>query len=66
MRCHCQIFDTRNIREIIDGFARDPYYHLFKQYVFILLKKMQIETKTFPSILYIFDVSKSHHINLPP
>ena len=66
MRCHCQIFDTRNIREIIDSFARGPYYHLFKRYVFILLKKMQIETKTVPSTLYIFDVCKSHHINLPP
>ena len=49
MRCHCQIFDTRNIREIIDSFARGPYYHLFKRYVFILLTKMRTETKTVPS-----------------
>ena len=66
MRCHCQIFDTRNIREIIDSFARGPYYHLFKRYVFILSKKMRTETKTVPSTRYIFDVGRSHHINLPP
>ena len=64
--CHYWMFNTYNIRETIDSFARGPYYHLFKRYVFILLKKMQIETKTVPSTLYIFDVSKSHHINWPP
>ena len=47
MRCHCQIFDTRNIREIIDSFARGPYYHLFKRYVFILLTKMRPSPKLF-------------------
>ena len=31
-----------------------------------LLTKMRTETKTVPSTWYIFDVSTSHHINLPP
>ena len=26
-----------------------PYYHLFKRYVIILLRKMRTETKTVPS-----------------
>ena len=30
------------------------YYHLFKRYLFILLTKMQTETKTVPSTWYIF------------
>ena len=55
-----------NIWETIDSFARGPYHHLFKWYMFILLTKMQTETKTVPSTWYIFDVDKSHHINLPP
>ena len=38
----------------------------FKRNVFILLSKMRTETKTVPSTWYIFDVSRSHHINLPP
>ena len=66
MRCHYWIFNTRKIRETIDSFTRGPCYHLFKRYVFILLTKMRTETKTFPSTWYIFDVSGSHHINLPP
>ena len=33
----------------INMFARGPYYHLFKRYVIILLRKMRIETKTVPS-----------------
>ena len=36
----------RNIRETIDSFARGPYYHLFKRYVFILLTKNEA-TKLF-------------------
>ena len=55
-----------NIRETIDSFVRGPYYHLFKRYVFILLIKIRTETKTVPSTKHIFDVSRSHHINLPP
>ena len=43
------IFNTRNIRETIDSFARGPYYHLFKRYVLILSTKMRTETKTVPS-----------------
>ena len=55
-RCRCKWDLTR----------RCPRYHLFKRYVFILLTKLQTETKTVPSTWYIFDVSRSHHINLPP
>ena len=33
MRCHYWIFNTRNIREAIDSFTRDSYYHLFKRCV---------------------------------
>ena len=65
-RCHYWIFNTRNIRETIDSFARGPYYHLFKRYVFILLTKMRTGTKTVPSTWFIFDVSRSHHNNLSP
>ena len=32
-------FNTRNIRETIDSFARGHTFHLFNRYVFILLKK---------------------------
>ena len=46
MRCHYWIFNTRNIRETMDSFGRGSYYHLFKRYLFILLKKMRTETKT--------------------
>ena len=60
--CHHWIFNTRNIRETIDSFARGPHHHLLKRYVFILLTKMQTETKTVPSTWYTFDVSISHHI----
>ena len=42
------------------------FYHLFKRYVFLLLTKMRTETRTVPSTWYIFDVSRSRHINLPP
>ena len=35
----------------------------FKRNVFILLSKMRTETKTVPSTWYIFDVSRSRHIN---
>ena len=59
MRCHYRIFNTRNIRETIDTVARDPYYHLFNQYVFILLTKMRTETKTVPSTIHYFH-SKSN------
>ena len=31
-------FNTRNIRETIDSFARGHTFHLFNRYVFILLK----------------------------
>ena len=48
--CHYLMFNTYNIRETIDSFARGPYYHLFKRYVFILLTKMRTQTKTVPSI----------------
>ena len=54
--CHYWMFNTYNIRETIDSFARGPYYHLFKRYVFILLTKMRTETKTVPSTWYIFNV----------
>ena len=33
MRCHYWIFNTRNIRQTIDSFTRDSYYHLFKRCV---------------------------------
>ena len=67
-RCRCKWDVTIEYltRAIFDSFARGPYYHLFKRYVFILLTKMRTETKTVPSTWYIFDVSRSHHINLPP
>ena len=61
MRCHYWIFNTRNIRETIDSFARGPYYHLFKRYVFILLTKMRTETKTVPSTWYIFNFQGCTH-----
>ena len=48
--CHYWMFNTYNIRETIDSFARGPYYHLFKRYMFILLTKMRTQTKTVPSI----------------
>ena len=35
----------------------------FERIVFILLSKMRTETKTVPSTWYIFDVSRSRHIN---
>ena len=54
------------IRETINSFARGPYYYLFKRYVFILLTKMRTKAKIVPSTWYIFNVSRSHHINLPP
>ena len=65
MRCHYWLFNTRNIRETVDSFARGPYYHIFKRYVFILLTKMWTKTKTVPWTLYIFDLNRSHDINLP-
>ena len=70
-KCRCKreyhkVYNMRNIWETIDSFPRGPYYHLFKRYVFILLTKMRTETKTVPSTWYIFDVCRSHHINLPP
>ena len=37
MRCHYRTFNTRNIRETIDSFARGPYVHLFNRYVFTLM-----------------------------
>ena len=37
-----------NVIKLDDRFVRGPYYHLFKWYVFILLTKMQTETKTVP------------------
>ena len=46
-RCHYLIFNTRNIRETIDSFARGPYYHLVKRYVFILLTKSGPRPKLF-------------------
>ena len=54
------------IRETINSFARGPYYYLFKRYVFILLTKMRTKAKIVPSTWYIFNASRSHHINLPP
>ena len=59
-------FSMYIIKETIDNFARGPCYHLFKRYVFVVLAKMRTETKTVPSTWYIFVVSRSHHINLPP
>ena len=35
MRCHYWLFNTHNIRETVDSFARGPYYHIFKRYVFL-------------------------------
>ena len=55
-----------NLQETIDSFAGGPNYHLFQRYVFILLTKLRTEPKTVPLTSYIFDVSGSHHINLPP
>ena len=52
---------SRNNWQLCTG----PYY-LFKQYVFILSTKMWTETKTVPLTWCIFDISRSHHINLPP
>ena len=49
--CHYQIFNLRNIREI----------HLFDRYVFILLTKMRIKTKTVPSNWYFFNVQRCTH-----
>ena len=31
--------NTRNIRETMDSFARGPYYHLFKRYMFYFVDK---------------------------
>ena len=39
---------------------------IFLSSVLILLTKMRTETKTFPSTRYIFDVNRSHYVNLPP
>ena len=61
MKCHYWMFNTYNIRETIDSFARGPYYHLFKRYVFILLTKMRTETKTVPSTWYIFNFQGCTH-----
>ena len=36
------------------------------RYVFILLIKIRTKTKTVPLTWYIFDVNRSHHIDLPP
>ena len=57
-RCRCKWDVTIEYltRAIFDSFARGPYYHLFKRYVFILLTKMRTETKTVPSTWYIFNV----------
>ena len=52
---------SRNNWQLCTG----PYY-LFKQYVFILSTKMWTETKTVPLTWCIFDISRSHHINLLP
>ena len=54
-RCHYQIFNLRNIREI----------HLFNRYVFILLTKMRTKTRTFLSTWYIFNVQKCTHTDFP-
>ena len=59
MRCQYSIFNTRNIQEKIDSFARGTYYHLFKQYVYILLTKMRTDTKCVPWTWYIFNLRKS-------
>ena len=48
------IFNTHNIRETIGSFARGPYYHLLKRYVFILLAIMRTETKTVTSVNHSF------------
>ena len=37
----------------------------FKRYVYFV-DKMRTETKTVPSTWYIFSISRSHHVNLPP
>ena len=48
------IFNTQNIREKIGSFARGPYYHLLKRYVFILSVKMWTKTKTVTSVNHSF------------
>ena len=48
------IFNTHNIRETIGSFARGPYYHLLKRYVFILLVIVWTKTKTVTSVSHSF------------
>ena len=61
MRCHYWIFNTRNILEKIESFARGPYYHLLSGMWLFCGQKWWPRPKLFPR-LDIFSTFVDHII----